>query len=171
MSPKRLVPSLLVELHQAEHSTCRHAMREANRLGSIPPAAAMRVIGAHANLVIDELEAFARQRDVSLSALGSVLGDTFSLVRDFFVDRVIDVERSYRGTLLGVRHGIDLVRLLRTAAEDEHDHELVTWCDRWLPVRTRLAREAADELEWFGKNPTFARRHPLPVLSARPLPA
>src|SRR5687768_16483285 len=116
MEAKRLLPSLLAELYQAEHSVCRHTMREADRLGPIPPASAMRVIGAHANLAVDEIEALLRERHVSLRTFGGVVGDAISFVRELVFDRVVDLERSYRGTLLGVRHGIDLVRLLRTAA-------------------------------------------------------
>ena len=42
-------------------------------------------------------------------------------MRHFVVDRFVDVEQSYRGTLLGMRHGLDLVRLLREVADDEGD--------------------------------------------------
>jgi len=169
MKTERLLPSLLVELHQAEHATCRHAMREADRLGPIPPAAALRVVATHASGALDHLPGLAEERGVPLTTFSSVVGDAFSYLREVAADHLADLESSYRATILDCRRGIDLVHLLRTAAANEHDLALVAFCDHWLPTRTRLVREAADELEWFGKNPTFARRHIIPILGAPPL--
>ncbi len=171
MEPKRLVPSLLVELYRVEHSTCRHSMRESSLIGNVPPGTAARVIAAHASLVLDDLVTLAKKRDISLTTLGSVVGDAWRYMRDVVRGPFLDLEHSYRETLLGAREGIDLVRLLRSAAVDDGDDELVAWCDRWLPTRTRLVREAADELEWMAKHPAFAQRHAIPVLGAKPLPA
>src|SRR5688500_7791064 len=159
MKRPRLLPSLVTELFQTERSAYRHPIREAKRLGDVPPAIALRAVAAHANEVLDELPELARARGVAVAGVGVVVGETFSNVRHFFADRFLDRERSYRGTLLGMRHGIDLVRLLRAAAEDEADAELVSWCERWSSVRERLVAGVERELEWFGHHQAFAARH------------
>jgi hypothetical protein len=167
MERPRLLPSLMTELFQTERSAYRHPIREAKRLGDVPPAIALRAVAAHANEVLDELPELARARGLTVSGVGTVIGETFSDVRQFFADRMIDRERSYRGTLLGMRHGIDLVRLVRAAAEDEADTELVSWCERWLEVRERLVAGVERELDWFGHHQTFAARHPVSLRFAR----
>lgn len=150
----------MTELFQSERSAYRHPIREAQRLTDVPPAIALRAVAAHANEVLDELPELARARGIEIATAGIIASETFSNVRQFFADRFIDLERSYRGTLLGMRHGIDLVRLLRAAADDEADKELVAFCDRWLPVRERLVAGVERELDWFGHNPRVALRHP-----------
>ena len=157
----------MTELFQTERSAYRHPIREATRLGDVPPAIALRAVAAHANEVLDELPELARARGVAASGVGAIIGETFSNVRHFFADRLIDRERSYRGTLLGMRHGIDLVRLLRAAAEDEADAELVSWCERWLGVRERLVAGVEGELDWFGHHQAFAARHAFSLRPAR----
>lgn len=160
MKSPRLLPSLMTELFQTERSAYRHPIREAKRLGDVPAARAMRAVTAHANEVLDELPRLARERGMEIATAGTIIGETFSNVRHFFADRFVDLERSYRGTLLGMRHGIDLVRLLRAAAADEADTGLVDFCDRWLSVRERLVAGVERELDWFGHNPRVALRHP-----------
>jgi hypothetical protein len=155
----RLLPSLMTELFQSERSAYRHPIREAKRLGDVPPAIALRAVAAHANEVLDELPELARARGLEVAGVGTMIGETFSNVRHFFADRLVDMERSYRATLLGMRHGIDLVRVLRAAALDEADLDLASFCDRWLAVRERLALGVERELEWFGRHQTFAARH------------
>lgn len=167
MKRPRLLPSLVTELFQTERSAYRHPIREATRLGDVPPAIALRAVAAHANEVLDELPRLARARGIAVAGVGAMIGETFSDVRHFFADRLVDRERSYRGTLLGMRHGIDLVRLLRAAAEDEADAELVTWCERWLRVRERLVAGVERELDWFGHHQTFAARQSIPLRLAR----
>lgn len=156
----RLLPSLFVELFQTERSAYRHPIREAKRLGDVPPAIALRAVAAHANEMLDEIPNLARARGLEMAKVGLVIGEVFSDVRHFFADHLIDLERSYRGTLLGMRHGIDLVRLMRSAAEDEADFELVAFCDRFLAVRERLVAGVERELDWFGHHPRVALRHP-----------
>jgi hypothetical protein len=157
----RLLPTLVTELFQTERSAYRQPIREAKHLGDVPPASALRAVSAHANEVLDELPGLARARGVRLAAAGQIIGETFSDVRHFFADRVVDRERSYRGTLLGLRHGIDLVRLLRATADDEGDTDLAVFCDRWLSVRERLVAGVERELEWLGHHPLFSARHAL----------
>lgn len=168
MDSPRLLPSLFVELFQSERYAYRHPIREAVRLGDVPPSIALRAVAAHANEALDELPKLARGRRIRLTPLGQLVGETLSAMRHLVVDRFADVERSYRATLLEMRHGIDLVRLLRTAADDEADAELVAWCDRWLPVRERLVAGVEADLAWLGRRPAFSRRHPVPLLGLVP---
>lgn len=157
----------MTELFQTERSAYRHPIREAKRLGDVPPAIALRAVAAHANGVLDELPKLARARGMEIAKVGTIIGETFSDVRHFFGDRFIDRERSYRGTLLGMRHGIDLVRLIHAAAEDEADAELAAWCERWTSTRERLVAGVEREIDWFGHHQAFAARQSIPLRFAR----
>jgi hypothetical protein len=159
MSRARLLPTLFTELYQAERSAYRHPIREARRLGDVPPAAALRAVAAHANETLDALPPLAKTRGLAFTSLGAALAEALSTARHAVTDRLAEIERSYRGTLLGMHHGIDLMRLVRAAAHDEGDDALVAFCDEWLPTREWLVREVADELEWFARHPDVARRH------------
>jgi hypothetical protein len=154
----------MTELFQTERSAYRHPIREATRLGDVPPAVALRAVAAHANEVLDELPELARARAMTITGIGTILGETLSDLRDSFTDRLVVRERSYRGTLLGMRHGVDLVRLLRATAGDDADAELVAWCDRWADVRRRLVAGVERELDWFGHHQAFAVRHPVGMI-------
>jgi len=94
------------------------------------------------------------------SKAGAMVGRIFSELRDKVADRVIDSERSYRGTLLGARHGIDLVRLILFAAEQHGDDTLRAFCAAWLERRAELVERVADELQWFARNPEAATALP-----------
>ncbi len=155
MDRPRLLPSLFVELFQMERSAYRQPIVAAERLGDVPPSIALRAVAAHANEALDELPKLAKARGIRLSTPRQLLGDALSAVRSFVVDRLVEMERASRETLLGLRHGIDLVHLLRDAAADEADWELVAWCDRWLPVRERLVAGVEDELAWRPHRPAF----------------
>ena len=65
-------------------------------------------------------------------------------------------EKSYRGTLIGMRHGIDLVELTGAVAREHGDIEFADWCDQWLERRRPLVEAAARELAWFAANPERA---------------
>jgi len=144
------------ELFQTETSAALHCRREAQRLGGAPPAQALRAIADHAEDVLRELPAMAALTSVPESKAGAMVGRIFSELRDKLADRAIDTERSYRGTLLGARHGIDLVRLLQFTAEQEGDQPLQAFCATWLGHRAELVERVADELQWFARNPEAA---------------
>jgi hypothetical protein len=80
----------------------------------------------------------------------------FSNLRQWFADHLIDEERSYRGTLLGMRHGVDLVLLIRHAARVQGDPGLEGWCTTWLTERVPLVDEVAAQLGWFAATPKIA---------------
>jgi hypothetical protein len=162
MSVKRheLLESLFHELFQTEHSAAKHPMREAGRLGAVPPARTLRAVGEHAQRALASLPPVAKECALPVSGRGSTLGRLFSRLRQLVLDRVIDSERSYRGTLLGLRHGVDLVRLVREVADREGLDALVQWCDDWLIERAPLVEHVAGELAWFAEEPTVALLHP-----------
>lgn len=165
MSRERLSPSLLAELYELEEDSYRLSIREAKRLGSGPPAIALRAVAAHASAALDELPAVALVRRVRLGSASALVLDTFRRVRDVVADQLVDHEHAYRRALTTLRRGIDLCRLIQAAAHDEGDDALAAWCRRWLSGREQLVAAAADELDWFGRHPFFSR------LPGSPLPS
>lgn len=152
----KLLCNLFPELFQTEQSALSHPQREAERLGSVPPAQALRAVSAHAERVLKELPELATQHNLPVSRLGQAVGQLFSNLRQWFADHLIDEERSYRGTLLGMRHGVDLVLLIRHAARVQGDPGLEGWCTTWLTERVPLVEEVAAQLGWFAVTPKVA---------------
>lgn len=89
---------------------------------------------------------------------GRAFGQLFSVLRHYVFDRLIDVERSYRGTLLGFHHGLSVTRLLHDVAENLDEREMVKFCDDWLAERVPLVEAAERELRWFAQVPRQAIR-------------
>lgn len=154
-----LLESLFAELFQSERSAEIHPAQEAARLRTdSAPARALRAVAQHARSVRVELREIAAERDITLASAARGLGDLFSWVRRLFTDGLMEEERSYRATLLGMRHGLDLVKLLRATAESADDGELAAWCTEWLGVREPLVEEVCSQLAWFGWHPERALR-------------
>jgi len=153
---QELLHTLFIELFQTEQSADVHSRREADRLGGEPPAKALRAVADHAKGALVELTALADARGFSATRGGMAVGSFFSAVRCILADRLIDRERSYRGTLLGMRHGMDAVRSVRFVAEAAGDTELATSLDTWLRARAPLVDSVAAELAWFARNPDRA---------------
>jgi hypothetical protein len=156
----RLRDSLVQEVFQTERSAQLHCAREANRLGDSPPAAAMRACAFDAERAREELTAIARELHLPNGGPGSLIGRMLSSVRERVVDRVIDEERSYRGTLLGLRHGVDVVRMLQHIADATGQVDLGGFCARWLTVREPLVAEVETCMRWFASHPSVAIAHP-----------
>jgi hypothetical protein len=154
----KLLRTLGHELFQTETSASWHCRREARRLASSPPAWALLAVADHADGVLRALPALAEQHEMSISAGGHLVGRAFTAIRHSFVDRLIDGERSYRGTLLGIRHGIDVVRLLEHVALVLNDADLANWCEGWLDTRTELTARVEEGLAWFARHPVEAIR-------------
>lgn len=150
--------NLVRELFQTERSAKAHPVVEANRLGDVPPARALRAVSAHAERVLAELPALMEARDLPVSAGGSAVGEAFSTLRDHLADHLLNTEKSYRGTILGMRHGIDLVALIQDVAAASGDAALAAWCSRWLEARRPLVEAVACELAWFAAHPERALR-------------
>lgn len=164
-SQRTLLNNLTRELFQTETSAVRHSGREAERLGETAPAQALRAVAAHAKQVLAELPALAKRNDMIVSKGGMVVGEIFSQTRDKLADMLIDSERSYRGTLLGMRHGVDVLRLLQEFADAVGKQDLSLFCSTWLAVRVPLVEKVDEQLRWFAQNPDEA------VKIARPLMA
>ena len=144
------------ELFQTERSAERHSNVEADRLGDGPPAAALRAVSAHATRALGSLEVLARARNHEAAASGRAVGDFFSGMRRKLADLTLTQEVSYRGTLLGMRHGIDLVTLVHHASSS--DTELHAWTASWLEHRQPLVDAVARELQWFAAHPDAAEK-------------
>ena len=164
----RLRDKLCRELAQAEHDARLHTRREARRLGDCPPGRALLAIAEHAAEVepaLAKLTAHRRRRPTPRAlGRGRVLG-----VRHFLFDRLIDRERSYRATLLGLKHGIDTLRLLREVVTITQDIALLKFCDLVLVERLCLIEDAEQALVWFAENPEGRLVLAAPV--AAPMPA
>jgi hypothetical protein len=162
-----LLRSLFRELFQTEMSAVKHCRREAERLGEASPAVTLREISRQAQGFLAELPAIARAHELPASAGGAAVGALFSEARDKVFDRLIRSERSYRGTLLGLRHGVDLMVLLGQVARERGYAELSAFCERWLGARVPLIASVERELVWFAKQPHEAVRLARGILGPR----
>jgi hypothetical protein len=149
------------ELAQSEQSARVHPVREARRLGDVPPAMALLALSDHAVAMSSRLDSLMRRRGQRTGLrLGHAVGRLFSALRHGLFDRLIGAERSYRGTLLGFHHGLDVARLLREVAHRTGDLPLATFCDDLLGQRTALLERAEQSLAWFADHPRHALAHP-----------
>jgi len=151
-----LLEATLRELFQAESSATQHPRVEASRLGTSPPGDVMEEIALHADSQLEKLDDIALSRGMTPAAAAKTIGSAFSVIRDSFTDLTNTTEQSYRLTMLGVRHGIDLVRILRELAVRAEDAELVQWSEAWLLRRLELIERCEAELAWFVANPERA---------------
>lgn len=153
-----LLVSLTRELFQTETSAARHCRREADRLAESGPALALRAVAEHADAILRELPALADRNGMPVSPGGKLTGALFSQLRDKMFDMLIDTDRSYRGTLLGCRHGLDVVRVLQHLATAMGKSDLNAFCTAWLNTRTVLVQKLEEELAWFAQHPHEALR-------------
>lgn len=153
----RLRTKLCRELAQSERSAMVHGRREARRLGASPPADALNAIAEHAEGQRPRFAHLIARRDQMIGVwVERAVGAAISALRHAFVDRLFDSERSYRATLLGLKHGLDIARLLRDVAVHEHDMPLVRFCDELLLERQCLIERAEQALAWFAERPELA---------------
>jgi hypothetical protein len=148
-----LLATLVRELFQSERSADRHPAREAERFGDSAPARALRAVSSHARQVLAELPAVVESARLPDSTAGRTVGEIFSLVRDNVADFLVDAERSYRGTLLGMRHGVDLVRMIQRVADASGQVEIGGFCTRWLAEREPLVHDVEAAMAWFAQHP------------------
>lgn len=159
---RELFETLISEVFQTEQSACDHPTREAQRLGDAPPAEAMRACAEHAERTLETLRDFCEQDNLRPRNAARALGSTFSQIRDKFADLVLDRQRSYRGTLLGIAHGIHVFELLRevvtTGALDSDDarQRWLFFINQWLHDRRQILQAATLALHWFAANPEQA---------------
>jgi hypothetical protein len=156
---KTFVQRLFGEVSQTERSAIRHPRVEARRLGACPPADALLAIADHAERAAPVLHALASERGASRGAVGTVAGSLFSIGRNGLADFFLTTEQSYRGTLLGIRHGYDVITVFRLAALAERDPPVVAWADAWMTERLPLIESVAREMRWFVDHPARALRN------------
>lgn len=167
-SRRKILRRLGRELFQSETSARMHCRREAERLGDVPPARVLVATAEHADEALKSMLERTKRSDLPLNLAGAAVGMAFSTTREFVLDRLLSSERSYRGTLLGMKHGVDLVRIMNELAQREGDIVLLEWTDTWLRRREPLVQEAEARLGWFADNVDVADRIARPLLA--PLP-
>jgi hypothetical protein len=126
----------------------------------------MLAVVEHATRVVRALPELASAEGLPPSRGGSLAGQLFSGVRDKLTDPWLRSERSYRGTLLGMRHGVDVVSALQHSARRLGYTQVVTFCDAWLRTRKQLVEDVEQQLEWFAEQPEQATRFARPFLLA-----
>jgi len=154
----RLRHKLCRELAQSELDARLHTRREAGRLGDVPPAQALLEIAAHADALSVAFETYVATRQPVGLRLAHAVARVFSGTRHYFLDRLIDRERSFRITLLGLKHGVDVAKLLRVVACEEEEIGLALLCDDLVRDRAALIVQAEATLAWFAAHPAFALR-------------
>ena len=152
----RLLRTLMGELFQAERSAEAHCQREARRYAKDISATALWGICRQARGTIARLDELAEARGFEVARRGTMLGSLYSSIREAIADRFLSAERSWRATLLGLRHGVDVVVSLRLVADALDDAVLVNFCDELLRQRTPLVKEVENTLWWFAEHPARA---------------
>lgn len=152
---RRFLGRVVREVSRAEMVAVEHAARESRRLGDdAPPAIALRAIAAHATAMQPRFNTIVAGYDVPLSRGG--LGAALASLRDLVVDRIVQGERAYRIAILDLRHGLDIVKLLREATRNDQLLGVIRWCDDWLGARRSLVSHAERELSWFSATSAHA---------------
>lgn len=146
--------TLLLEMAQTELSAMEHPRKEANRLGvEKSPARALLAIAEHAERSLPRLEQLVGERRASI---GEALGSTLSVLRQAVVDKLVSREKSYRGTLLGLHHGVDCALLTRSVSDLCARPELVDFLSAWLEEREPLVAACQREMQWFASHAGLA---------------
>lgn len=151
---RRLLDKLVRELSRAEAQALEHAPREARRIGESPPVQVLRDVAVHALAMRPRLLHVVDAHE--LAAGRRAIGTTIATLRHLVTDRIHDAERAYRAALLDLRHGVDVVRVLREVARLEELFALIRWCDDWLPARRTLVARVEAQLDWFTRQPAKA---------------
>jgi hypothetical protein len=148
---RRLLEKLLRELVRAEAQAIDHVSREARRIGEVAPVDALRDVAVHAMAMRPRYAKLLEGHGL-VAGRGGITA-TLSTLRHFVSDRTVDAERAYRAALLDLRHGLDVVRVLREVARLEELFALIRWCDDWLAARRTLVARVEAQLEWFADHP------------------
>lgn len=148
---RRLLDKLLRESVRSENQAIEHPSREARRIGEAPPVAALRDVAVHSLAMRPRLTLALEGHALVLGRTG--ISATLSTLRHIVTDRIHDSERSYRAALLDLRHGVDVVRVLREVARLEELFGLIRWCDDWLTARRTLVARVEAQLAWFADQP------------------
>ncbi len=153
---RRMLRRLMSELAHSERAAEVHCQREARRYARDLSATALWTICRQARASLARLQELADARTFRLVSRPTSLGVLLQALRDALADRLRSAERSWRSTLLGLRHGIDIVVSLRLVADALGDADVVTFCDELLRQRTPLVKEVENTLWWFAEHPERA---------------
>lgn len=157
---RRLLEKLVRETVRAEAQAMEAPGREARRIGASPPVAALADIADHAERMQRRFAAMLDGHALELHLSRGTLGAPLTSLRHLVVDREVHGERAYRTTLLDLRHGVEVVKLLREITRRQVLFGLVRWCDDWLGARRTLVARAEAQLAWFSDQETLD--HPAP---------
>ena len=156
---RRYLGRIVREVWRAEVVMIEHAAREARRLGEdAPPAIALCAIAEHAAAMQPRFTTVITGHELPLVRSG--LGASLAMLRDRIVDRIVQGERAYRIAMLDLRHGLDIVKLLREATRNDRLLGVIRWCDDWMSARRPLVARAERELAWFSEAPAHADASP-----------
>ena len=144
---RRLLEKLLRECLRSEIDALEAGPREAKRIGESPPVEALREIARHAEAMQPRLRHALEAHELEIHRGG--ISSTLTSLRHFVADRFQDPERAYRGALLELRHGVEVVRVLRELSRLEELFGVIRWCDDWLSVRRTLVSRVEAQLCWF----------------------
>lgn len=151
---RRLLEKLIREITRAEIQAIDAPAREGKRIGEMPPVLALREVALHAQMMRPRFELLLQAHEIPLHRSG--LGTTLATLRHLVVDRVVDAERSFRAALLDLRHGIDVVKLLREVVRRQMLFGVIRWCDDWLGARRTLVARVEAQLAWFAEQHAIA---------------
>jgi hypothetical protein len=141
---RSLLDKLVREIARAETQAIEHAPREARRIGNAPPVIALRAVAEHAATMRPRFLAMAGGHEVPIKRAG--IGVSFATLRQVVTS---DPERAFRTALLDLRHGVELVKLLRETARTEMLFGMIRWCDDWLGARRTLLARVEAQLAWY----------------------
>jgi hypothetical protein len=145
---RRLLDKLMRELVRSEAQAVEHAPREARRIGETAPVQALRDVAAHALSMRSRFDQVIDGHALHAIRTGGI-GATLATLRHLVTERIHDSERAYRAALLDLRHGVDVVRVMREIARLEELFALIRWCDDWLATRRTLVARVEAQLAWF----------------------
>lgn len=146
---RRLVDKLIREIGRSEAQTLEHLVREAARIGPVPPIDALQAVADHAVAMHRRFVVILEAHDLEPLHPRGAITSTLASLRHLVVDRVVDPERAFRTALLELRHGMEIVELLRDLARREMVFGLIRWSDDWLAARRTLVACAEAQLTWY----------------------
>jgi hypothetical protein len=155
---EQLLARLFVEMFQTEKSAVEHPPKEAARLGSGTPGRALLATARHAERALAALTALAEREGFERRKFGMAIGKTFSVMRSLLADRLLSQEKSYRGTVLGLQHGLDCAALTAAVAHASGRNEVAKFFERWLEERRPLVAECQRQAAWFAQHSAFAMK-------------
>ena len=153
---RTLLRGLMREFMRTERAATRQPLRDARRFGNAPPAQALRAVAEHAEKNLPTLRDVATRNDLAPGRALVIAGSLLAMARHRLNDRLVDTEKSYRDTLLDLRHGLDVMKLMRKIADASGMVELGGFCTSWLEQREPLVERVEGAMGWFASHPRRA---------------